>query len=180
MVPWRHRAASFVLVLLVLLAAAPSAHADIIGLGLLSLDTFIPGTSGGPGTLAVTVSNLTGQGLEPDFYSEAIDFTDVNLLLSFLDNSTFGCSVVSISSVYTECQVTDTSSIVSILVTGTIPIVRTQDGQSYSSFSARLDDPIPGDLTAISVGTPVPEPATAVLGLTGLLGVWWKRRYTRS
>ena len=101
---WTYAGVGLVLVIVLLLSVS-NARADEINLGVLSYEGFIPGVSGGPGTLAVAIDNLTG--LPPDFYSDPIDFTDVTLALLLSDNSVLGCNVgtVSFEGANTECQI---------------------------------------------------------------------------
>ena len=64
----------------------------------------------------------------------------------------------------------------SILATGNIPAITSQDGQVFSSFVTRLDLSSDNTFAVISVGTQVPEPASLALVVAGLLGMAAVRR----
>src|SRR5579864_9290527 len=84
------------LVLMTLCFGGVAARADVVNLGVLSYDTFIPAGNGSPGVVALDISNLTSPfSLPPVFpVTDAISFTSAQLILnldaSSPDNSLSG------------------------------------------------------------------------------------------
>lgn len=76
------------LVLVSLCFVGAVARADVVNLGVLSYDTFIPAGNGSPGVFAFDISNLTNAfSLPPDFpVTDPLTFTSAHLILN-LDSS---------------------------------------------------------------------------------------------
>ena len=157
------------LLLLATLAGAlgiSSARGDVVNLGVLGVESLIPRVPGDPGVVVVSIDNLTG--LPPDFYSNPIDFTNVNVILALPDHSVIDCKLGTISSLdtNTDCQVPDTTPIVSILATGDFVAFTTAEGRVFGDFRTQLD-PV-NTLAVIAVGASVPEPTDITFLLVGL------------
>ena len=188
----------------ILLASSLAAQADIVPVGILSYDTFIPGAPGTPGVDAFDIANLTGpDNFPPDFpASDPLTFQSAVLTLTLSDMSqqililgdiepgllldAFGNPVV---------QVPDNASFVSAELKATLSptTFMLSDGTSFAASSSSLDvllTPSSGqtlvadtDITTINVygspvtaPAPVPEPSSVLLLAGALLLIAWKTR----
>ena len=80
-----HRSALF----LGLCLLSSAAYADIVPVGVLSYDTFIPAGNGSPGVDAFDIANFTGAfNLAPDFpVTDSLTFKSAVLTLTLSDSS---------------------------------------------------------------------------------------------
>ncbi len=185
--------------------ALPAAHADIINVGALAYDTFIPPGNGSPGVDAFDLANLTGAfGLPPDFpVVDDLTFQNAELLITslnqpaqtiplgdlgpgfLLDGSGNPVVQVPADQAFTSAEFMATLAPASFALS---------DGTTWTADSVSIDvlllpasgptliadtDQIPIALSASPASTP--EPASSALLLAAALGlVFWRRLERQS
>ena len=181
------------------------AKADTINVGALSYDTFIPAGGGSPGVFAFNLANLTGAfSLPPDFpVSDSLTLGSAVLTLTLSDLSLhiiplgdlgpgflldgIGNPIVQVpgNEVFNSAEFTAALSPLTFALS---------DGTAFAAASSSIDVtllPSSGptltvdvDQTTIGVSgtvtTVTPEPGSAALLLTALLGLAWRLRRKRN
>jgi hypothetical protein len=191
-------------ILTVLCLFSAMARADIVALGTLSYDTFIPAGNGFPGVDAFNLANFTGAfSLSPDFpavddltfQSAVLTLTLSDLSQEVLDLGDIGPGFLVDNSGNPIVQVPGDQVFASAELTATLSPLTfgLSDGTSFTADSAAMDIlllPSSGpslavDVDQITIGvsgtvqTTVPEPMSRDLILLVLPGVVWNLRRKR-
>jgi hypothetical protein len=194
------------LLLVCAVAFPPSASADMISLGLVSFDTFIPGPGG---TTAFSILNLTGDpaiggfALPPDFpVVTPLTFDAPLLTWTGASGGSFDFGSVGIApgslDPAPQIQFPDTTPFLSATFTATLStgLFELADGRFFQALSPAITASLlnldagvlmPGDFAVLSVdatevpsATPVPEPASVTLVATGLAVCGFLRRRVKA
>jgi hypothetical protein len=183
----------------------PTVQANVIDVGALSYDTFIPAGGGSPGVSAFDLADLTGSyGLPPDFpVTDSLTLEAAVLTLTLPDSSqeTFdlgdiGPGFLLDGSGNPVVQVPGDQAFASAEFTATVSptTFMLYDGSLFAADSNVLDVlllPSSGSALTVDVdqtligisGAPpssVPEPASGDLALVGALGVGLRLRHLRQ
>ena len=192
----------FILAVLCLFSA--TVRADIVDLGMLSYNTFIPAGNGSPGVDAFNLVNFTGAfSLPPDFpvvddvtfQSAVLTLTLSDLSQEVFDLGDIGPGFLVDNSGNPIVQVPGDQVFTSAELTATLSPLTfgLSDGTSFTADSAVLDilllpssgSSLAVDVDQITIGvsgtvhTTVPEPMSRDLVLLVLPGVLWSLRRKR-
>jgi hypothetical protein len=188
------------LTLVVLCLFSTSARADVVNLGALSFDTFIPSAGGFVGVNAFNISNLTGAfSLPPDFpVLDNLTFQSATLKLSngqaftlgdmaagfLLDSNGNPVVHVPADQTYQSAEFTATLSATQFLLSdGTLFQAGSHSIDIFLFPSAGQNLTVDADNTIIGIPRQLvatPEPASWRSVLVFLAWTAWKRRFSRS